>query len=134
MYVMAFVGGAASSIVAQTLQVPVDVISQHMMLVGQRGNIHKKQQQAISSHSEGRIRVPHSLRTSSSVQIAKYISGEIYKRESVRGFYRGFALSTALVTLNSALWWPFYYFYQGKTSHTQIIDDESTYLAVESIG
>ena len=114
LYVVAFVGGGASSVVAQTLMVPVDVISQHMMLVGQRGNIEKAQAHALKMAQSGeRIRVPHSIRAASSLQIAKYIGGEIYKRERVRGFYRGFFLSTMLVSLNSALWWPFYYFYQG---------------------
>ena len=35
-------------------------------------------------------------------------------RFSWYGFYRGYVLSTFLVSLNSSLWWPFYYFYQSQ--------------------
>jgi hypothetical protein len=33
---MAFIGGGFSSIIAQILSVPIDIISQHMMLSGQK--------------------------------------------------------------------------------------------------
>ena len=61
-----------------------------------------------------RILVPDSLQKASTIKIVRYLSGEIYRNERLSGFYRGYFLSTFLVSLNSALWWPFYYFYQGK--------------------
>ena len=107
-YVVAFVGGGSGSVVAQGLSVPIDVLSQHMMLVGQRGA-----KSTTNGHIE-RILVPDSLSNASTVRIVKYLSREIYKNERLTGFYRGYFLSTFLVSFNSSLWWPFYYFYQSK--------------------
>jgi solute carrier family 25 protein 44 len=113
---MAFLGGASGSLVAQIFSVPIDVISQHMMLSGQKGS---SQASKAAKHvgdkvkEIDRIRVPESLKSASSFRIFKYICSEIFKNENLKGFYRGYMLSTFLVSLNSALWWPFYYFYQG---------------------
>ena len=126
---MAFVGGGCGSIIAQILSVPIDIISQHMMLAGQMGAVTKTNTNHNSNSStttttsvnstlvklrdSNRIHVPDSLKTASTFNIAKFISNEIYKNEHFKGFYRGYFLSTFLVSCNSALWWPFYYFYQG---------------------
>ncbi len=116
---MAFVGGAAGSVVAQTFACPIDVISQHMMLVGQKGqttssnNTNKINPSRVKEMD--RIRVPEKFTKGASFGLAKYIFSEINKNEGARGLYRGYVLSTFLVSLNSAIWWPFYYFYQGKS-------------------
>jgi solute carrier family 25, member 44 len=121
-YIMAFAGGGFGSIIAQTLSVPIDIISQHMMLSGQKKG-HSVSSSTLNPSLTNkpfdikeldRIHIPDSLRKASPVSIAKYISKEIYKNENIKGFYRGYILSTFLVSLNSALWWPFYYFYQGN--------------------
>lgn len=100
-----------------------------MMLAGQRGANYNTSSNTIkvsgptmngSSNKVSKLRdldrihIPDRFKTASNYAIAKYISQEIYKNEKLRGFYRGYFLSTCLVSLNSALWWPFYYFYQGK--------------------
>ena len=128
-YIKAFVGGATGSILSQILTVPIDVISQHMMLAGQRvppnvnqskstDNINSKLNLNTNLSSKvkeiERIQVPEKMANKGTFSIAYYISKEIYKNEKLAGFYRGYFLSTFLVSLNSALWWPFYYFYQGK--------------------
>ena len=124
-YIMAFVGGAFGSVFAQMLSVPIDIISQHMMLAGQIGVAARSNTRANSTtttsvnpalvklRDPNRIYVPDSLKSASTIKIAKFISNEIYKNENLKGFYRGYFLSTFLVSFNSALWWPFYYFYQG---------------------
>lgn len=120
LYAMAFLGGASGSMVAQILSVPIDIISQHMMLAGQKGSSSSSSNQHAATAASkirdiDRIHIPENIqRSGSSMRIVKYISTEILKNESFLGFYRGYMLSTFLVSLNSALWWPFYYFYQGK--------------------
>lgn len=129
-YVIAFAGGGGSSIVAQSLSVPIDVLSQHMQLVGQRGANPKSATSTTSTLNPSsivnvnvnpekkgleRIRVPEKMaNTSSNYNIVKYLCKIIYKNEGLKGFYRGYLMSTTVVSLNSSLWWPFYYFYQSK--------------------
>lgn len=123
-YVIAFAGGGGASIVAQSLSVPIDVLSQHMQLIGQKGaNTSASNSSTLnpgvianngSKSSLERIIVPDRMNKASTYRIVKYLSTEIYKHEGLKGFYRGYFLSTFLVSLNSSIWWPFYYFYQSK--------------------
>lgn len=123
-YLIAFAGGGGSSIVAQSMSVPIDVLSQHMQLVGQKGANPSASSTSTSNPSSlvnntkfsplERIQVPEHLNKASNYKIVKYLSKLIYKHEGVKGFYRGYVLSTFLVSFNSSLWWPFYYFYQSK--------------------
>ncbi|CAF0791099.1 unnamed protein product [Brachionus calyciflorus] len=128
-YLTAFIGGASGSVIAQILSVPIDIVSQHMMLAGQKGANYNNNKSSIKVSGPtmngssakvsklrdlDRIHIPDKLKTASHFTIAKYVSQEIYKYEKIKGFYRGYFLSTFLVSLNSALWWPFYYFYQAQ--------------------
>lgn len=122
MYITAFAGGGAGSIIAQTLSVPIDVVSQHMMLHGQMGASCKSSSSPPNFSLKfnpkirdlDRIQVPESLKNARPHRIVRFILEEIYRNERLRGFYRGYILTTFLVSLNSSLWWPFYYFYQGN--------------------
>lgn len=46
--------------------------------------------------------------------VTKEIAREIFRREGIRGYYRGYFTSLAMFAPNSALWWNFYQVYQGK--------------------
>lgn len=97
LYVMAFVGGAAGSLFAQMFSVPLDIVSQHMMLVGQKSPVDldqtAKQQMKMSSANLAaksaapkiseidRILVPESVRRLSTLAVARFIATEIYKNE-----------------------------------------------------
>lgn len=118
-YLIAFAGGGGSSILAQTISVPIDVLSQHMQLIGQRGGSSSATSSLVGTASSNRkemerMRVPDKLNKASNYTIVKYLTGEIYKNEGPKGFYRGYLLSTLMVSFNSSLWWPFYYLFQGK--------------------
>lgn len=123
MYITAFAGGGTGSIIAQTLSVPIDVVSQHMMLHGQKGATCTSSTSPPNFSPKfnprpirdlDRIQVPDSLRHARPHRIVRFILEEIYRNERLKGFYRGYILTTFLVSLNSSLWWPFYYFYQGS--------------------
>jgi solute carrier family 25 protein 44 len=47
-------------------------------------------------------------------QAAIQIAREIFKRDGVAGYYRGYSASLLAYVPNSALWWCFYDFYQGN--------------------
>lgn len=44
------------------------------------------------------------------------ICKEIMRQDGFAGFYRGYTASLCAYVPNSALWWAFYHFYQGKLS------------------
>jgi solute carrier family 25 protein 44 len=50
----------------------------------------------------------------SRLQMTTDITRQIYLRDGVRGFYRGYIASLCTYVPNSALWWAFYDLYQGK--------------------
>ena len=132
-YVRAGIGGSAASLIAQILACPIDVISQHMQLVGltspERKNRPSNENPATASkekHSSRQVRrihVPHEIRHSNYLIFRHICRTLLYENSnpenvkpgfSLRGFYRGYFISTFLFSLTSAIWWPSYYFYQKQ--------------------
>jgi len=139
-YIRAGVGGIVGSLCSQVLSCPIDIISQHMQLVGLTSPSKKtRTKDGISSLSDTklstnssnrrqqrqirRIHVPKEIR-SSNYLIFKYICKTLLYENSTdkntkfhlsfKGFYRGYFISTFLFSLTSAIWWPSYYFYQKQ--------------------
>lgn len=112
--VKAVVGGAAASLVSQTISVPLDIITQHIMLVGRE----KKGIAAVQRD------IPHKYRTLEEIHIpdevrqrrfgtVKHVVSHLYKNHGVRGFYKGYFMSLCFFVPNSASWWTFYELYKG---------------------
>jgi solute carrier family 25, member 44 len=98
----AIVAGGAASLVGQTIIVPFDVISQHIMVLG------------MNAHAHGQQINPLGINTNAKKsELAVRIAQEIFKRDGLTGFYRGYTASLLAYVPNSALWWGFYHFYQG---------------------
>ena len=78
--VKALAGGSCASLVGQTVIVPFDVISQHMMVLGLDPRAGKSDLAAnpLAVNTEGRSRW----------QITRDIARTIYVRDGLRGFYR----------------------------------------------
>ena len=78
--VKALAGGSCASLVGQTVIVPFDVISQHMMVLGLDPRAGKGDLAAnpLAVNTEGRSRL----------QITRDIARTIYVRDGLRGFYR----------------------------------------------
>lgn len=94
-----FVGGGCASVVGQTIIVPFDVISQHLMLLGQsRG----KTCNPFNITQEGRTKA----------QIVSDIARAMYVTDGLRGFYRGYVVSLCTYVPSSASWWAFYQLFQ----------------------
>lgn len=47
------------------------------------------------------------------INITKELVTQIYIKDGIQGFYRGYLASLAAYVPNSAMWWAFYHFYQG---------------------
>lgn len=105
--VKSVVAGGAASLVAQTITVPIDVVSQQLMMQGQgehltRFKVKPKMVLATTKHR------PTFGQT-------RDITVQIFAADGFRGFYRGYVASLLTYIPNSALWWPFYHFYAGKS-------------------
>lgn len=103
--VKALVGGSCASVVGQTVIVPFDVISQHLMVLGiaprpsQGGDMTAN---PLAINTEGRTKF----------QISCDITRTIYQRDGLRGFYRGYVAALCNYVPSSASWWTFYSVYQ----------------------
>ncbi|TDH71514.1 hypothetical protein CCR75_007505 [Bremia lactucae] len=78
-----FVGGAIASLISQTIVVPLDIVSQRMMLSGQ-----------------GKTRE----RSNGLLSVTKHV----YRTDGLRGFYRGYIPSIATYAPSSSIWWGSY--------------------------
>ena len=111
-YLRAMIAGGTSSLISQTMVVPIDVVTQHMMLIGQKSSTNAQKLKKPAPQLE-RIQVSSAAR-GSNIRMLREICTQIYKIDKIFGFYRGYLLSSVLMSTNSALWWMFYYVYQGK--------------------
>lgn len=104
--VKSVVAGGAASLVAQTITVPIDVVSQHLMMQGQGEHLtrFKAKPKMILAASKRRLTFGQTLD----------ITMQIFAADGFRGFYRGYVATLLTYIPNSALWWPFYHFYAGK--------------------
>ncbi|KAI8785975.1 solute carrier family 25 member 44 [Biomphalaria glabrata] len=112
--IRSFVGGGLASITGQTLAVPIDIISQHLMLMGRR---EKCKDFSEWSKEERRAQIKLSnlqnIHLNERVSMSRFgavnaIIRTIYKRDGLLGFYKGYFVSLACFAPNSALWWFFY--------------------------
>ncbi|XP_076029036.1 solute carrier family 25 member 44-like [Oratosquilla oratoria] len=107
--VRAMIGGGCASLVGQTIVVPFDVISQHMMVLGQ---LEKRGKRKVVVNPLN-INYKHKTKFQTFLAITK----EVYRMDGVIGFYRGYLASISAYVPNSALWWTFYHFYQEQLAN-----------------
>jgi solute carrier family 25 protein 44 len=139
-YLRAAIGGTIGSLCSQVLACPIDIVSQHMQLVGLTSPAKKtRSKEGISSVSDTklstasssrchyrqiqRIHVPKEIRANNYLIFKHICNTLLYEKStdknipprlSLKGFYRGYIISTFLFSLTSAIWWPSYYFYQRQ--------------------
>ena len=100
------IAGASATLVAQTITVPVDVVSQTMMMQGQVVRPPKKIGGYIIVKNSDYI-IPRS-ETTVKLKGAISIARDLVKKEGIRGLYKGYQVSLLTYAPNSALWWAFY--------------------------
>ncbi|TYZ60274.1 hypothetical protein PybrP1_008505 [[Pythium] brassicae (nom. inval.)] len=82
-----FAGGACASLVSQTIVVPLDIVSQRMMIDGQGRDVRTTRERPRGFLSVTKL---------------------VYRTEGLRGFYRGYLASIATYAPSSAIWWGTY--------------------------
>lgn len=105
--VRSFAGGLCASVVGQMITVPMDVVSQHMMLIGSAHGTGTKRLK-IAKHDAIYV-PPEALKTRFGA--FQTIMKEIHARHGFPGYYRGYWISVCTYAPNSALWWGFYQWY-----------------------
>lgn len=102
-----FIGGGCASIVGQTVIVPFDVLSQHLMVLGlaKGTGVKNARINPLGIDLEQKM---------SKAALAKEVAVRVYRLHGLLGYYRGYAASLAAYVPNSALWWALYTAYQDE--------------------
>lgn len=116
--VRSFIAGGCASISAQTFVVPIDIISQHLMMLGRGSSSQEPKTAALDPLKISRDKLKTRLGAT------KEIVQAVYRQHGVRGFYKGYISSLCVYAPNSALWWFFYDIYCGNYFITQLFLNE----------
>uniref|UniRef100_A0AAY5K5G5 Solute carrier family 25 member 44b n=1 Tax=Esox lucius TaxID=8010 RepID=A0AAY5K5G5_ESOLU len=122
--VKSLVAGGAASLVAQTITVPIDVVSQQLMMQGQGGHLSRfkvKPKATAVATSKGKLTFGQT----------RDIVVQICAADGFRGFYRGYVASLLTYIPNSAVWWPFYHFYAENLS--KLAPSDCPHLLLQAI-
>ncbi|KAI5626263.1 solute carrier family 25, member 44 b, partial [Silurus asotus] len=103
--VKSLVAGGSASLVAQSITVPIDVISQQLMMQGEGEHLTRFKVKAAPG-AKHRVAFGQT----------RDIIVQIFAVDGFRGFYRGYVASLLTYIPNSAVWWPFYHFYAEQLS------------------
>lgn len=126
--VKALIAGGAASLVGQTIVVPFDILSQHLMVLGISSTKHAKNYvNKIEMNTLGLILEPGRTNAQISADIVKLI----YQRDGYRGFYRGYIASLCAYVPNSALWWGLYISYQEEL--IQLFPEWFSHLFIQAV-
>ncbi|KAL3280869.1 hypothetical protein HHI36_004097 [Cryptolaemus montrouzieri] len=107
--IRSFVAGAAASVVGQSIVVPFDVLSQHLMMMGLQTNV-KDKGLKLAFNPLGIDASPSRSKFAITVDVIR----QIMKVDGIGGFYRGYLASLSVYVPNSSLWWGFYQLYQDQ--------------------
>ncbi|KAG7190606.1 hypothetical protein KM043_006693 [Ampulex compressa] len=126
--VKALIAGGAASLVGQTIVVPFDVLSQHLMVLGINNTKHgKRYVDKMGMNPLGLTLEPGKSRAQISADIVRLI----YQTDGYRGFYRGYMASLCAYVPNSALWWGLYTAYQDEL--LRILPEWVSHLFIQAI-
>lgn len=120
------IAGAAASLVGQTIIVPFDVISQHLMVLGLATSANKPNKKIVLEPLGITIDT-----TQTKFRTTMNIAQFIYKQDGFKGFYRGYVASLCAYVPNSAFWWTFYHIYQDKLN--RVFPDDFSHLLIQCI-
>ncbi|CAK1592093.1 unnamed protein product [Parnassius mnemosyne] len=104
-----FIGGGCASLVGQTVIVPFDVLSQHLMVLG----LAKGRPGANKNPKLNPLGLDLEQRLSKAA-LAREVALRVYRLHGPLGYYRGYTASLAAYVPNSALWWALYTAYQDE--------------------
>lgn len=102
-----FVSGAMASLAGQLVIVPIDVVSQRLMITGGPNGIEDHRIYQGANSNSGGQRAFHTSRPNG-LKLVQHI----LQTDGIRGLYRGFGASVATFVPTSAIWWTAYGFWK----------------------
>lgn len=117
-----FFAGAVASLITQSIIVPVDVVSQRLMVNDRSPEAAPAASSGHSTSSSSSAKAPHNRGLSTAAfapgkQNGFALARLIIQQDGVRGLYRGFGASVATFVPSSAIWWSAYGAYQKALWH-----------------
>lgn len=115
------IAGAAATLVGQSVTVPIDIVTQIMMMQGQvasAGTTTKPRNYYVVVKNVDYI-IPH--KETIKLRGAVSIVSEIFRKEGLQGLYRGYHVSLLTYAPNSALWWAFYAGFYRRMMELQLM-------------
>ncbi len=120
-FVRGMVAGGCASIAAQTITVPVDIISQKQMIQGQ--NIAKD---LIDKNTAGSEKTKPA-KSKGPIDIIR----SIWKESGPKGFYRGYLASLMTYAPSSSIWWASYGLFTGIIS--EVVPNDTNKYFVQAV-
>lgn len=101
------IAGGIGTVVSQTVTVPVDIISQHLMMQGQRA-LREGQGRTTSDYYVLVKNADYILPQPKLLQSAWQVTRKLVSTEGFLGLYKGYTVSLLTYAPHSALWWGSY--------------------------
>ena len=109
------IAGATATLVGQSVTVPIDIVTQIMMMQGQV--VSGKSRNYVVVKNVDYI-IPH--KDTIKLRGAVSIVSEIFRKEGLRGLYRGYHVSLLTYAPHSALWWALYAGFYKRAMEMQL--------------
>ena len=110
--VRSLIAGFSASVAGQTFVVPIDIVTQHLQMMGTTQTLKAAGISNKLSHIKPLPIPPEALKSRLGASVA--IVKTLYNQYGISGFYKGYFTSLSLFAPNSAMWWAFYHAYCGK--------------------
>ena len=139
--VRSLLSGGAASMVGQTFLVPIDIVTQHLMMITKptekpAGFVKKSGGTSLHQNTKSAkygtyqpLNIPNEALNSGFGRF-KAIVKAVYRQNGIRGFYKGYLASLSLYAPSSAAWWAIYDLYSGKSAHCIIFQPTRGCFAV----
>ena len=121
--VKGLIAGASATLVGQTITVPIDVVTQILMMQGQVVSTKGRQKTngyVVVKNVDYIIPKRETIKLRGSLSILK----DILKKEGIRGLYRGYHVSLLTYAPSSGLWWAFYGGFYKKSKEIKLLSSE----------
>jgi len=114
-----FFAGGMASFLSQSLVVPIDIVSQHLMVLS-RPSVANNGHEVIATRALTSIKLTPREYATGFTRTGGVIR-HLFRKGRLRAFYSGYFMSLASFVPNSALWWSFYTMFCDWLDHASVV-------------